>query len=149
MHPRPPPLDFWYISFFCLVGPGPLHEIAISAFRVVHSAVQIRFHSNIFPQPPEYISSVCRLAPYFLALAFPFLLSFLLLLSCTRQTSLWTVPLLGLIYASIFSRLFYPMLFHFALLLFSPIQPYQLWLANSFLAYTLLTSGISTFPRLC
>ena len=136
------------VYLFCLVGPGPLHEIAISAFRVVHWAVQIRFHSNIFPQPPVYLSSVCPLSPYFLALAFPSLLSFLLLLSCTRQTSLRTVPFLGLINPSIFFRLFYPMSFHFALLSFSPIQPYQLWLATSFPAYSLLTIVISTFSRL-
>ena len=28
----PPPLDFWYTSFFFLAGPCPLHEIAVSAF---------------------------------------------------------------------------------------------------------------------
>ena len=28
----PPPPDCWYISFFFLADPGPLHEIAVSAF---------------------------------------------------------------------------------------------------------------------
>ena len=56
--PRLPPPDYWYISFFFLLGPGPLDEIVMfQLFRVVHWAVQISFHSNIFPQPPPpYIS---------------------------------------------------------------------------------------------
>ena len=54
VHPCSPPPDYWYLSFSFLVGPGPLHKIAVSAFRVVHWAVQIRFHSNIFPKPPVY-----------------------------------------------------------------------------------------------
>ena len=28
----PPPPDYWHTSFFFLVGLGPLHEIAVSAF---------------------------------------------------------------------------------------------------------------------
>ena len=46
------------------------------------------------------------------------------------------LPLLGLpLNPSIFSRLRYAILFQLALLLISPIQPYQLWLATYFLAY--------------
>ena len=32
MHLLPPPLDYWFTSFFFLAGPGPLHEIVVSAF---------------------------------------------------------------------------------------------------------------------
>ena len=32
VHPLPPPLNYWYTSFFFLAGPDPLHEIAVSAF---------------------------------------------------------------------------------------------------------------------
>ena len=72
-----------------------------------------------------------------------------LLLSCTPQASLWTVSLLGfLLYLSILSRLRYPTLSQLALLLLSPIQPYQLWLVTSFLACSLLYTAISTFSRL-
>ena len=46
------------------------------------------------------------------------------------------------------SRLRYPILFQLALLLFSPIQPYQLSLATSFLAYSLLCIAISSSSRL-
>ena len=57
LYSRPPPPGYWYrpISLLFLVGPGPLHEIAVSDFCVVHWAVQVRFHSNIFPQPPVYL----------------------------------------------------------------------------------------------
>ena len=61
--------------------------------RVVHWAVQTRFHSNIFPQLPVYLLSASPLSPYFLALSSLFLLLFILLLSCTRQTYLQTVPM--------------------------------------------------------
>ena len=40
------------ISFFSPVGPGPLHEIAVSAFCVAHWAVQKQFPSTMPPQPP-------------------------------------------------------------------------------------------------
>ena len=32
MHLLPLPLDYRYVSFFFLAGPGPLPEIAVSAF---------------------------------------------------------------------------------------------------------------------
>ena len=32
VHLLRPPLDHWYTAFFFLAGPGPLHEIAVSAF---------------------------------------------------------------------------------------------------------------------
>ena len=31
VHLRPAPPDYWYTSFFCLAGPGPLHKNATSA----------------------------------------------------------------------------------------------------------------------
>ena len=50
--------------------------------------------------------------------------------------------------SSIFSRQRSPILFQLGLLLFSPIQPYQIWLATSLLAYCLLYIAISTFSRI-
>ena len=111
--------------FLFLVGPGPQHEIAVKLFRVVHWALQKWFNSNL-PSTPRITLSVSPLSPYFLTLYFPFLPSFFLPLSCTRQTSVWTVPFLGLLNPSILFRLRYDILFHLALLIFSPIQPYQL-----------------------
>ena len=80
--------------------------------------------------------------------ALPSFLSFLLLLSCTSQTSLRTASLLGfLLCPSILSRLRYPTLFQLALSLLSPIQAYQIWLETSFgMLLTYIT--ISTFSRL-
>ena len=54
MHPRPPP-DYWYISVFLLVGPGPLHETVVSAFRVVQGACKYVFTPTSCLNPP-YIS---------------------------------------------------------------------------------------------
>ena len=53
----------------------PTSGVSISSFwyvQVVHWAVQIRLHSNIFLQPPAFFLSVRPLTPYVLALAFPF-----------------------------------------------------------------------------
>ena len=103
----------------------------------------------------------------FITLVVPFLLSFLLLLPCTRQNSLWTVnnvryrtsswsppnPFHLFSTTFIYSRLRYPILFQLALLLFSPIHPlvsYDVWLATSFLAYIpsyILYWRFSTFSR--
>ena len=81
-----------------------------------------------------YVYLSASLSPFFLALlvAFPFFLYFFLLLSCIRQTSLWIVPFLGLLNPSTFSQQRYPILVQLALLLLSPVQPYQLWLAALF-----------------
>ena len=73
-------------------------------------------------------------------------------MSCTPQTFLWTVYLLGfllLIYPSILSRLRYPTLLQLALLLRCPIQPSatNIWQATSFffLACSLLYIAIFKF----
>ena len=111
-----------YLCF--LVGPGPLHEIAVSAFGVVHWAVRIRFHYNTFPQIPVYLLSVSPLPLYFLALTFPFLLFFLLLLSCARQNfskdsiSSWSRPSSFHIFSTTLSHLIPA-----RLLLFLPCMP--------------------------
>ena len=84
---------------------------------------------------PRKSLSVPPPSPCFLALASPYFYP--------------TVSLLGfLLYPPIFSRLRYPTLFKLALLLLSPIQPYQLWMAPSVLAWSLLHIAISTFSRL-
>ena len=52
-----------------------------------------------------------------------------------------------------YPRLRYPILFQLALLLFSPIQPYQLCVAGNLFSGVVLTLvliiAISTFSRLC
>ena len=96
------------------------------------------------------ISLSVSLSPYFLALAFPFLVFFLLLLSCTRQTSLidgtssWSPPESFHVFWTTLSHLIPARTF----VVFSHIQPYQLWAATSFLAYSLLYIVISTFSLL-
>ena len=73
------------------------------------------------------------LSPCFLALAFLLFLSFLLLMSCARRTSLWTVYHHGfLLYPSMLSRLRYPTLFQLSpFRYFLPYSPCQVWLATS------------------
>ena len=75
-------------------------------------------------------------------------------MSCTRQTSLYTVqPLLGLpLNPSIFFRLRYPILFQLALLLFSPMQSYQLSMAGNLFSgifFTLLSCHLNFITSLC
>ena len=131
----PPPPDYWPTSFFFLAGPGPLHEIAVSAFLRSPLGRANSFSFLFLLLIPRKSLSVSPLSPCFLALAFPLFLYFLLLLSCTPQTSLWTVYLLGfLLQPCVLSRLCYPTVSQLALLLPSPIHPYQLWLATSFSA---------------
>ena len=121
-----------------LVGPGPLHKIAVSAFSRSPSGRADTFSFQYLPQPP-HVSKCFSFFTLFLSasLSLSSIVHFASV-SCTRQISLWTVPLLGFLNPSIFSRLRYPILFQLAIFLFSPIQPYQLWLATSFLAYSLL-----------
>ena len=65
-------------------------------FREVHWPVKIRFFSFLFlPSIPCISPSAFLIPPCFVALAFPFFLSLLLLLPCTFQTSRRTSPFLG------------------------------------------------------
>ena len=48
----PPPSGYWYTSFFFLAVPGPLHEIAVSAFSRSPLGRDCFFHSYSFPQSP-------------------------------------------------------------------------------------------------
>ena len=106
--------------------------------------MQIRFHSNIFPPPPVYLYICFSSFTLFLS-ACLFLSSNLYFASVSspRNFSVDRTSFLGPpLNPSIFSRLRYPILFQLALLLFSHIQPYQLWLATSFLAYCLFDSAV-------
>ena len=94
VHPRPPPLDYWYISFFFLVGPGPLHEIAVSAFSCSPLGRANTFSFHICLQPP-YISTKCFSSfTVFLSANFAFssVLSFASVLY-PPKFSTWTVHL--------------------------------------------------------
>ena len=145
----PPPLDYWYTSFFFLAAPGPLHELAVSARSRSSLARANKVYIPISSRtPPVYLLSVPLLSTRFVALAFPLALSFLLLLSCTPQTSLWTVSLLGFLYIHPYVLDYVIPPYSSLPFLLSPIQPYQLWLATSFLACFLLYIVISTFSRL-
>ena len=132
VHRRPPPLDYWYICFFFLLGPGPLHKNEGSAISCGPSGC-VRYSSNIFVQTPACLVS-CSSNITLLLSASLFLSSFLILLSCTGESSLWTVPPLGLLNPCTFCRLRYLILFRLAILIFGLLQPYHLWLTNSFLA---------------
>ena len=80
---------------------------------------------------PRISLSVSPISPYLLTPAFPLFLPLYLHVSCIPHTYLMTAPLLGfLLYPSILPRLRYPILFQLALLIFSPIQLYRLWLAH-------------------
>ena len=82
------------IFFFFLVGPGPLHEIAVSTFSRSPFGRAATLSFQYLPSTPRTYLSVSPLSLCFLALAFAFLLSFLLLLSCTAKVSLWILPFL-------------------------------------------------------
>ena len=132
--------------FFSLVGPGPLHEIAVSAFSRSPLGRANTFSFQYLPSTPRISPSDYPLSPYFVALAF-FVSS---VLSSTYvlyppkfsigSTSFWSSPIFFHIFSTTLS-----ILFQLALLLFSPVQPYQLWLATSFLACSLLYIAISTW----
>ena len=91
----PPPFDYWYTSFFFLAGPGLPYEITVSAFSRSPLGRVNTFLFLSLLLTHHISSSVLPPSPCLLALAFPFFLSFLLLLFCTPQTCLWTVLLLG------------------------------------------------------
>ena len=123
----PLPPDYWHTSFIFLAGPGPLHEIAVSAFsRSPLGRANVFSFLFLLLTPRKYLS-VRPPSPCFLVLIFPLFLQFLFILSCAPQVSLWTVvSLLGfLLYPPILSRQRYPTLIQLALLLLSPIQRYQ------------------------
>ena len=114
MHLPPPPVRYWYTSFFFLAGPGPRHEIAVSAFwrSPLGRANTFSFLFLILTPRKSLLSVISKVfLLHFVSypLTFAFLRSFLLFLSCTPQTSLWTVSLLGfLLYVSVPFRLRYP-----------------------------------------
>ena len=86
-----PPPGYWYTSFFFMqAGPGSLHELAVSAFSrsPLGRANTLSFLIPSLNPPCVYLKCSSHISPCFSALAFPFFLSFLLLLSCTSQTSM-------------------------------------------------------------
>ena len=125
-HPAPPP-DYWYISFFFVVGPGPLREIAVSDFSLSPLGRADTFSFQHLPPTPRISPSVSSFSRYFLALAFPFLVWFILLIFCTRQnisvnsTYSWLPPESFYIFSTALSHLIPARPF-----VISPIQPYQL-----------------------
>ena len=51
----PPPPDYWYISFVFLVVPGPLHEIAASAFSRSPLGRADTFTFQYIPSTPRIV----------------------------------------------------------------------------------------------
>ena len=88
VHLLPPPLEYWYTSFSFLAGPGPIHEIAVSAFSRSPLGRAHTFSFLLLPVTPHKSLSAPPPLPRFLALAFSLFLSCILLLSCTPQTFL-------------------------------------------------------------
>ena len=93
VHLPPPSPDYWYKPLFFVADPGPLPEIAVSAFSRSLLGRAIIFSFLYFLLTPRILRiylSVLPLSPCFLALVFLFSLSFLLVVSCNPKTSLWT-----------------------------------------------------------
>ena len=132
VHARPRPPD--YCCVFFLVGPGRLHEIAVSAFSRSQLGGANTFSFKYLPSTPRITLRDSPRSPYFSALTFPFssIIYFTSVLYPPNffidSISYWSPPL------PYFLDYVIPMVFQLALLLFSPIRPYQLWLATSFLA---------------
>ena len=87
---------YWYTSFFFLGGPGPLHEIAVSAFSRNPLGRAFTFSFQSFQLTP-CVSLLFGLMSSSFALflsASVSLQSFHSYLSCTPLTSLWTLFLL-------------------------------------------------------
>ena len=109
-------------------------------------AVQIHFHSYFFSSPPQifkcsssftlFLSASLSLVPFFTSVLYP--PNF----SIDTSISSWFPPI-----SFHTSRLRYPTFFQLALSLLCSIQPYQLWLAASFLACSFPHIDISTFSR--
>ena len=135
MHLLPPLPDYSHTSFFLPVGSLPLHEIEVSAFSrsplgrantfsFLLLLLTPRKSLSIPPSPHDLtLRSLSHLSFSVTSVLYPPNLS---MDKCSISS--WFPP----IYPSILSRLRYPTLLQLALLLLSPIQPYQLWLATSY-----------------
>ena len=87
-----PPPGYWSTSFL-LSNRSPTRKLQFQRFREVHWDVQNTFSFISVRFIPRIFFRVSPMSPWFLALAFPFFLSFLLPVSCTSQTSLRTSSL--------------------------------------------------------
>ena len=144
MHLFPPPPGYWYTAFFFLACPSHLHESTASAFTRSPLGLANTFSFIFLASIPRISPSVFLILPCFVALAFPFFLSFLLILPCTTQTSRRTSPLLGFpLYPSILSQLRYPTLWR-PFVTFSHTA-LSTMAGNLFFAYSLLSIAVSTF----
>ena len=68
MHPRPATPDYWCVSLFFLVGPGPVHEIAVSAFSRSPLGRANTFSFQYLSSTPCISPSASPLSPSLLAL---------------------------------------------------------------------------------
>ena len=114
-------IPVYYFPF--LAGPGPLPEIAVSAFSRSPSCRANTFYSYLLFHPPRIFLSVPPLPPYFLALVFPF---FHLFYFCLVPPELLYGQYTFLVSScpSILSRLRSSILFQLGHSSLSPIQRY-------------------------
>ena len=159
VHLLPPPLDYCYTSFFFRAGPGPPHKITASGFSrsplgrantfsfLYISSLTPRMYRNVPPLSRCFLAlRGCHFflpgMIYFTSALYPPNLSM-------DGTSSWfnISSRFHPLYPSIISRPRYAILFQLALLLLTPIHPYQRWLVTSSLASSLLYIPISIFLK--
>ena len=147
MRLTPLPPDHWYASFFFLAGPGALHENVVSAFLRCPVGLAHMFSSLSLRLTPRIYLNVLPYPPYFLALAFPVPLSFLLV-QCYTPNLLFSMDGISSWFPPRSFQTFKITLPHHIPahpLLLSSVQPYQMLLATSFLARSFNFIAISTF----
>ena len=132
-----------------MVGPGTLYEVAVPTLSIHLLGRANTFSFLPLLSTPRKFLKCSTFFTLFLSASIS-LLSILVFTSVLYPSNIsmdsissWFPPMYFML-----SHLRYPTLFQLALLLLFPIQPYQLWLATSYLACSLLYTAISTFSRL-
>ena len=120
MHTRLPPLDYWCICSFFLLGPGPLHKIEVlpSSGR---PCTRVRYNSNSFVQPPV-VSKLFFSISLFLSASF--FLSSIVSFTPVTYGRIFVVDGTAsfLLNLRTFTRLRYLVIFHLAIWIFGTIS---------------------------
>ena len=149
----PPSLDYWYpsTSFFFLAGPGPLHEIAVSAafsrsplgrantflFLLLLLAPHKSLLIGVLPPSPCFLSASLSLSPIFSSTS-----------SVLYAAHFSMDRVSPLSFHTFSTTLRIPLFSSSPFCYFLPYSPIRLWLATSFLACSLLQIATSRFSRL-
>ena len=141
----PPPPDYWYTFVFSGRSRSSTRKLSFSVLRSPFGHANTFSCLSLHLNPPRMYLNVLPHSP-FLALAFPSLPSFLLLLPCAPNKLVYTLGFLR--GPSINFRLRHPTLFRVSLSLLFPIQPYQLLLATAFLGMFLIYCEVLPFQFL-